>query len=227
MIYEHGGYTIDCHLADVSADPEFNSLGQLVRRVRRHVIDGVVRGADQAALKTAILAFETAFNSPVTKSGMNHNDGTTDSAHMIDTTGQTTENGIVARYRWTSEPQKAEYVIYRSFQVQIECVFLGAGADQYQYSNRIFRYGGGPLRTVRMTQGGNVGQTVYPQTPYHGYEVGFQKSRAGIVLPKAPTYPSLVQSLESPTAPGRESGPDGITIYTAEWSYSYLSEAAF
>ena len=227
MIYEHGGYTIDCHLANVEADPEFNSAGQLVRRVRRHVIEGVVRGADQAALKTAILAFETAFNTPVTKSGMNHNDGTTDSAHMIDTTGQTTENGIVARYRWTSDPAKAEYVNYRSFQVSIECAFLGAGADQYQYSNRIFRYGGGPLRTVRPTLGGLVGQTVYPMTPYFGYEVGFKKSRAGIILPKSASFPALVQSLESPTAPGTEQGPDGITIYTAEWSYSYLSEAAF
>ena len=137
MEYKHGSYEIDCNVVDVSATPEYNSAGELVRRTRRHLIEGKVYGADQAALKTAILAFETAFQTTVTESGLLHSDGSTESAHWIDISGADTERGIVASYRWTSPPERAEYVTYRSFQAVIEAVFLGSGADEFEYSNRI------------------------------------------------------------------------------------------
>lgn len=229
MIYAHGSYQHQVHVLDWSKDPEFNSSGLLVRSTTRAIIEGKVSGADQGALKTAILALETAYLSTVvTKSGLLHNDGSTDSAHIINLSGATSENGITCRLRWTSEPQRAEYTTYRSFQIAVQAIFLGPGADEFEYSNRIVRIGdGGPIRVPRLTLGGVIIQQAYPASPFVGLETGRKVSRAGIVAAKVPAYLLILQHDSKQVDSGTEKGPDGITRYFATWTYNYLSATAF
>lgn len=230
MLYKHGSSyaAFECHVVDVSNIPEFNSGGLLVRSTRRHVIEGKVYGNSQANLKTAILAFETAMDSTVTESGLVHSDGSTESAHWIDTAGQDTEKGIVVSYRWTSPQDTAQYVNYRTFQASIECTFLGPGAEEYEYSNRIIRIGaGGPVKQARMTLGGVVMQQVFPASPFRGIETGRKVSRIALPTIPGPTYPAIEQTSERQRETGNEYGQDGIMRYFSSWTYSYLSNAAF
>lgn len=228
MIYKHGSHEYDVHVLDVTKTPRYNSARELISSTTRILIEGKVSGANQAALKTAILGLESDFAEEVTTSGLYHSDGSTASGHMIDIGSVDTENGIVATVRWVSPPQRAEYVTYRSFQVLVEATALGPGAEEFEYSNRIIRIGdGGPLVVPRLTLSGVVMQQAYPSTPFTGIETGRKVSRAGIVAVQSPTYPSLTTHPDRVRDTGVDKGPDGITRYFANWTYNLLSASAF
>lgn len=227
MKYKHGSFEHSVNVVEVVQRPEVNGSGQTIRTRKAIVIEGVVRGSDQSSLKTAIAALETAYlGTVVTKSGLLHSDGTTDSAHVIDLSGVTSENGIVATVRWLDG--QAEYVTKRSFQATIEASILGAGADQYEYTNRIVRIGdGGPIRVPRVTQDGVLIQQAYPASPFAGFETGNKSSRLGVVVVKPPTFPALLLHDQKHVDEGTAIGPDGVATYFASWTYPYLSAGAF
>jgi hypothetical protein len=227
MIYKHGAFEHDVHVVEVSHTPEW-AAGALLRTTSRILIEGKVSGADQAALKTAITALNTAYlGTQVTSSGLYHSDGTTVSGHVIDTTGLTTENGIVAAVKWVDGG--AEYVYKRSFIIDISCVVVGAGGASIQYQNRIARIGdGGPIHRVFPTFGGlRVRQQIYPVSPFYGVESGSKSSRLGVVTVPAPTYPVHLKHDQKQTETGVEQSSDGVVTYFANWSYNYEADVAF
>lgn len=227
MIYKHGSFEHDVHLADVQIVPEDNSLGQRIRTNYQYIIEGKVEGDDQSELKTAIAALEAAYiGTKVTETGLLHSDEETESAHYLDISTLDTERGITARLRWIDK--QAEYVNKRSFQIAIDCQVLGPGATEYEYSNRIIRIGnGGPVRVPHNTLSGPIIQQVYPASPYLGIETGRKTSRIGTVTVKAPTYPSLTNPHDMQRDVGSDRGPDGITRYFASWTYNLMSTTSF
>lgn len=227
MIYKHGSFEHDVHLNDVQIVPEYNGLGQLVRTNYQYLIEGKVDGEDQAALKTAIQALESAYlGTQVTETGLLHSDEETESAHYLDISNLDTERGITARVRWVDGG--AEYVYKRSFQIAIDCQVLGPGATEYEYSNRIVRIGnGGPVRVAHNTLSGPLIQQVYPASPYFGLETGRKVSRIAAVTVKTPTFPAYTNGHDMHRDIGSDRGPDGITRYFATWTYNLMSTTAF
>jgi hypothetical protein len=223
MIYKHGSYSVNCHLIRVTNEPVYNALGQLIQSTKSITIEGVVYGTTKAEIKTAIEAFESAFGAQVTKSGFYHDDAATEeSAHVIDTAGDTTESGIQTAWAWID--RTAEYINRRSFQATISCVFLGAGALEYVYSNEITLIGtGGPVRVPRYTQGGVVVQIAYPSSVYRAIEFGRKESRSAVVNPKLPTFPYAIRDHQSMQTSGGTMRTGGVTRYVASWNYPYFS----
>lgn len=226
MNYKHGSYTHDVHLESVEIVPEFNSLGQILRSSHRFTISGKVEGANQGALKTAIEQLEAAYEATVTESGLMHSDGLTESAHYLDIAALNTEKGINAQVYWLDGG--AEYVYKRSFRIVVECSILGAGATEYEYSNRIIRIGqGGGPRRMRNTFSGPLIQQTYPSSGYFGIETGQKVSRIGAVVMPSPTYPSIVDYDQTQRETGTTRGADGITRYFAAWTFPMQSTGPF
>jgi hypothetical protein len=229
MIYRHGGsYEIAANIDSTSYRPEYNAINQLIRSTWRIQFSGAVRGADQGEVKTAGLALQSALlDTQVLECGFIHNDGTTEAIDYIDVTGFTTENGIVCTLDWID--RHAEYITKRSFVASATAVILGAGALEFEYTNRIVRQGfGGPSRVARRCQGGVVIQEPYASTEFSGVESGQKVSRFAPPTVKPPTFPSITLADErSSTDTGEMRGPDGIWRYWASWNYALLSDSAF
>lgn len=152
--------------------------GRSFIRVERWVITGNVRAANEAAMKTAEAALETAYASGGKDLTVFYNDGTTETVSKI-VTANTINGTRVDKFDWIGGgPQGAmmQGVNRRTFRVEISAEFIDTEDSEniifWQQSIVELATGGADFVVQRSLTGACQKQTTAAYTPYKAIQKG-------------------------------------------------------
>lgn len=180
MIVKWGDYAHSasaCHYA-ITRSKVFGQTGRSMKYIEDWIITGNVRAANEAAMKTAEAAFETAYNTGNKNLTVFYNDGTTETVSKIVTANTINGTRVVSR-RWSGGgPQGSmmQGVNRRSFQVHIRAEFVDTEDTEniifWQQSIAELSTGGPDFVIQRSLTGACQKQQVAAYTPYKAVQRG-------------------------------------------------------
>lgn len=186
-------------------------------------ITGWLHADSVAELTAAIAAMESAYSVNGYDLGLYEDDGTTLTAHAMDSSEARGGVRILSiRY---PEGEGAEYTTFRKFEIRAEAEFAVGVAGLVSYEEAITLTGGGPRFVFLETLAGPPQKQLVKQaTTYKATQTGSAMGDSAYPIPPAPLWPAAEHvDRRSISRQHPKIVRGGFKDYTVTWSYEFES----
>lgn len=225
----YGTYEHDQH--ELAVRCEYRAIFDKFRRRMgeqvRFILVGTKRAATQADLTTALQALFTAYQSDYLDFTLFLDDGTTPTAHILDTSATFGGVKVVAgpdflnHAPWGARP---EYANQRSYYIVLQAeTRAGSGLYAWQEKMLIRGTGAAKWRYSPQISGAPQSQILQDQTTFWYIQQGMNIGRENYVAPPGPLYSGIEHAdmreieLSTPSDMTAVSGQN--ELYMTEWKY--------
>lgn len=190
---------------------------------KRQTLDGYIKGATQAEIKTKIEALENAYELEGRDAGLYHDDGTR-SPHFLDSSAAI--GGVKILTFGYDRSDGSQYATQRNFSITLQADFPAGNVGLLYYEETLEIIGTGQFAhvVIPLIEGPPDVQQVYQFTPVRARQNGRAVGFLGYPLITAPQFPQwekLAHRRISRTTPRVDSG--SLVEFKSAWSYFFES----